>query len=128
MTKFESLSEDLEKAIARLNEALDLPKDAIVRDSAIQRFEIAFELCWKMLKAFLEEKHNAVCTSPLSCFKAAFKQGIIDNDPFWIDLTKLRNYTVHTYNEELAEYVYARLRDAANRFDAALKGTKRERN
>ncbi|MGD0563304.1 MAG: nucleotidyltransferase substrate binding protein [Roseiarcus sp.] len=62
-----------------------------------------------MLKAFLEEEHNAICTSPRTCFKAAFKNALIGDDPFWIDMTKLRNYTVHTYNESLAEYVYARL-------------------
>jgi len=34
------------------DEALALPKDPVVRDSAIQRFEISFELCWKFLKAY----------------------------------------------------------------------------
>ena len=44
MTKLPSLRKDLASAIARLEEALALPKDSIVRDSAIQRFKIAFEL------------------------------------------------------------------------------------
>lgn len=121
MTKIDSLRRDLGAAVARLEEALALPKDDIVRDSAIQRFEIAFELCWKTLKAFLEEEHNAVCASPRACFKAAFKIGIIGDDPFWIDMTKLRNYTVHTYNESLADYVYTRLPAAAGKFREALK-------
>lgn len=120
MTKFDSLREDFTAAIGRLEEALNLPKDPIVRDSAIQRFEIAFELCWKTLKAFLEEAHNAACTSPQTCFREAFKQGVIANDPFWIDLAKLRNYTVHTYDETLADYVYDRLSEAARRFHAAI--------
>jgi nucleotidyltransferase substrate binding protein (TIGR01987 family) len=123
MTKLPSLRKDLASAIARLEGALALPKDSIVRDSAIQRFEIAFELCWKTLKAFLEEEHNAVCTSPRTCFKAAFKNAMIGDDPFWIDMTKLRNYTVHTYNESLAEYVYARLPACAARFREALAAT-----
>ena len=105
MTKPQSLRADFERAVARLDEVLALPKDPIVRDSAIQRFEISFELCRKFLKAYLEEEHNASCTSPRTCFCAAFRHGVIDNDPFWIDVTVLRNYTVHTYNEELAEYV-----------------------
>jgi nucleotidyltransferase substrate binding protein (TIGR01987 family) len=61
-----------------------------VRDSAIQRFEISFELCWKFLKAYLEEQHNALYTLPRTCFRSAFRHGVIDNDPFWIDLTVLR--------------------------------------
>jgi nucleotidyltransferase substrate binding protein (TIGR01987 family) len=125
MTKCESLRLDLEKATARPEEALALPKDAIVRDSAIQRFEISFELCWKFLKAYIEEEHNASCTSPRTCFRAAFKHGVIANDPFWIDLTVLRNYTVHTYNEQLADYVYARLPETMLRFRALLNATDR---
>jgi nucleotidyltransferase substrate binding protein (TIGR01987 family) len=120
MTKTASLRADLVAATARLEHALALPKDDIVRDSAIQRFEICFELCWKFLKAYLEEEHNTVCTSPRTCFRAAFKNGVIDSDPFWIDLTVLRNYTVHTYSERLADYVYDRLAEAAQGFRAVL--------
>ena len=120
MKKSASLCEDLAAAVNRLEQALALPKDDIVRDSAIQRFEISFELCRKFLKAHLEEEHNASCSSPRSCFRAAFRNGVLDNDPFWIDLTVLRNYTVHTYSEPLADYVYARLPEAAQRFRTVL--------
>ena len=123
MKRTESLRADFAAAVTRLEEALSLPKDAIVRDSAIQRFEISFELCWKFLKAFLENEHNVRCTSPRTCFRAAFKNGVIADDPFWIDLTSLRNYTVHTCNESLADYVYSRLPEAAQRFRAVLDGT-----
>ena len=120
MTKARLLRADFARAITPLDEALALPKDPIVRDAAIQRFEISFELCWKFLNAYLEEQHNAVCTSPRTCFRAAFRHGVIDDDPFWINLTVLRNYTVHTYNEQLADYVYSRLAETARRFRAVL--------
>ena len=122
MTKTQSLRADLVRAITRLEQALSRPKDDIVRDSAIQRFEISFELGWKFLKAYLEEEHNVFCTSPRTCFRAAFKNGIIEDDPFWIELTVLRNYTVHTYNEQLADYVYDRLPEAVRRFRTLLGG------
>jgi hypothetical protein len=64
-----------------------------------------------------------LCTSPRTCFRSAFRHGVIDNDPFWIDLTVLRNYTVHTYNEQLADYVYSRLAETARRFRAVLAAT-----
>ena len=118
MTRAQSLRTDFERAVTRLDEALALPKDPIVRDSAIQRFEISFELCWKFLKAYLEEEHNASCTSPRTCFRLAFRHGVIDDDPFWIEVTVLRNYTVRTYNEELADYVYSRLAETSRRFRA----------
>lgn len=120
MTKSGSLREDFAAAVERLEQALSLPKDDIVRDSAIQRFEISFELCWKFLKAYLKEEHNTVCTSPRTCFRAAFKNGVLDDDPFWIDLTVLRNYTMHTYSESLADYVYDCLPEAARRFRTVL--------
>jgi nucleotidyltransferase substrate binding protein (TIGR01987 family) len=125
VTKSQSLRADFTRAVTRPDEALALPKDPIVRDSAIQRFEISFELCWKYLKAYLEEQHNALRTSPRTCFRSAFRHGVIDNDPFWIDLTVLRNYnyTVHTYNELLADYVYSRLAETARRFRAVLAAT-----
>ena len=99
------------------------PGDPIVRDSAIQRFEISFELCWKFLKTYLEEQHNPSCSSARTRFRSAFRHGVIDNDPFWIDLTVLRNYTVHIYNEQLADYVYSRLAKTARRFRAVLAAT-----
>jgi len=126
VTKARSLRADFARSVARLDEALALPKDSIVRDSAIQRFQISFELCWKLLKAYLEEEHNASCTSPRTCFRAAFRHGVIDNDPFWIELTVLRNYTVHTYNEQLGDYVYSRLPETVGRFRAVLAATTSE--
>ena len=48
------------------------------------------------------------------------KHGVIEDDPFWIELTALRNYTVHTYNEQLADHVYAKLPEAARRFRVVL--------
>lgn len=43
MTKFKSLLEDFKNALSRFEEVLKLEKNEIVRDSAIQRFEIVFD-------------------------------------------------------------------------------------
>ena len=79
MTKSQSLRGDFARAVTRRDEALALPKDPIVRDSAIQRFEISLNSAG--------EVHNALCTSPWTCFRSAFGHGVVDNDPYWIDLT-----------------------------------------
>jgi len=55
MTKFQSLQEDFARALQRFEEILVEPKNDIVRDSAIKRFEMVFDLGWKTLKAFLEK-------------------------------------------------------------------------
>lgn len=125
-TKFSSLFEDFDKAVLRLDEILREPKNDIVRDSAIKRFEIVFDLGWKTLKAFLEEEHNILCSSPRSCFREAFGQNIIAHDDFWIDVISLRNYTVHTYKEALAEKVYTGLPRALEYFQKLLDTLKKE--
>ncbi|MBI2120848.1 MAG: nucleotidyltransferase substrate binding protein [Parcubacteria group bacterium] len=115
-TKFQSLHEDFTKALLRLDEVLALPKNDVVRDSAIKRFELCFELGWKAMKAYLEENHNVACASPRTCFREAFRVGAIDYDEHWINLTSTRNYTVHTYREAFAEKIYAELPRARDMF------------
>jgi nucleotidyltransferase substrate binding protein (TIGR01987 family) len=116
MTKFESLHEDFQNALARFAEVLREKKTDIVRDSAIQRFEIVFELAWKITKAFLEERHNITCVSPRNCFREAFRVGLIEYDAYFIEMTKIRNYTAHTYHEAFAEKIYQGLPRALEEF------------
>ena len=109
MTKFESVYEDFRKALERFEEILKEEKTDIVRDSAIKRFELVFDLTWKTVKAFLEEFHNANCFSPQSCFREAFGKGLIDYDEYWIEIAKIRNRTAHAYSKPLADEIYQKL-------------------
>lgn len=112
MTKFQSLYDDFKNALFRFEEILKEKKTDIVRDSAIKRFEIVFDLAWKTIKAFVEEKHNATCVSPKTCFREAFRVGLIDYDEIWIKIADNRNYAAHTYKESLAEKICAELPQA----------------
>ena len=116
MTKFQSLSEDFRSALLRFEEILREKKTDIVRDSAIKRFEITFDLSWKTLKAFLEENHNITCVSPKTCFREAFRVGLIEHNVSWIKLADDRNYTAHIYRETLAERIYRKLPEALRTF------------
>lgn len=116
MTKLESLHDDFNNALLRFEEVLKEPKTDIVRDSAIKRFEILFDLSWKTTKAFLEEHHNVSCVSPKTCFREAFRVGLIDYNEAWIKLADDRNYTIHTYREMLAEKIYRDLPQALQSF------------
>lgn len=120
MTKLESLLDDFGNAINRLNEVLEMEKNEVIRDSAIQRFEFNFELAWKIIKAFLEEQHNIRCVSPKNCFREAFSKKVIEYSDFWIKMADLRNDTVHTYKEEIAENIYANLPNALRHFKILL--------
>lgn len=121
MTKYEAQLAQLNKALQRLNEALAAPKNDIVRDSAIQRFEFTIDMAWKLVKTILEERHGVVCHSPKDCFREAYKQKMLAYDEFWLELVDMRNETSHTYKEEIAESVYGRLPKAAEYITGLLK-------
>lgn len=116
MPKLELLIEDYHKAIDRLSEVLREPKSDIVRDSAIQRFEMTFELAWKTSKAYLEEYQKVRCASPRSCFRELFNQKVIEYDDYWLELADWRNAVAHLYQESLAEELYRELPKALEKF------------
>ena len=72
------------------------------RAGIIQFFEVSFELCWKVMKDYLESQQLYV-KSPREAIKQAFQIGLIENGHVWIDALTDRNLTVHTYDQKLAE-------------------------
>lgn len=114
MTKYEAMVSQFERTVLNLREVLDkitptTPDRAVFRDSAIQRFEISFDVAWKALREKLRAEFGTDATSPKKCFQEAFKQGILDNDVLWLDMTDMRNETTHAYNELFAEEVLGKL-------------------
>ncbi len=103
--------DQLEQAIKRFEEVLQEPKTDIVRDSAIKRFEFVTDITWKTLKLVLEDKHGVICSSPKSCFREAYRQGLAEYEDQWLQFLNLRNLTAHSYNEVTADDVYAHLND-----------------
>ena len=99
----------LESAIGRLQAALAEPKSEWTRDSAIQRFEFTFELAWKTTAGRIRA-HGLTANSPRQAFKAAFALGWIAEEELWLRMLDDRNRTTHTYNEAIAEEIFARLR------------------
>ena len=121
MTKSQAVSAQFARAVSRLAEVLRLEKNDFIRDSAIKRFEMAFDLSWKAVKARLEEEKGITCASPKGCFREAYRQGLLDYDEFWLELTDLRNQAVHIYKEERAEEIYQSLPKALAYFEKLLR-------
>jgi len=109
MSKYQEQLNQLQEATQRLVEVLGVEKTSITRDSAIQRFEFCMDLTWKTLKTYLEEIHGVIVKSPKETLRAAYQQGLLEFDKSWIEYVDLRNETVHTYNELLAEKTYETL-------------------
>jgi nucleotidyltransferase substrate binding protein (TIGR01987 family) len=97
-----------ESALSRLTDALAQSKSEWVRDASIQRFEFTIELAWKAVARFAR-REGIECVSPRQTFRAAFKLGWVEDDDVWLAMVEDRNFTSHTYNEGLAEQLYARL-------------------
>ena len=100
--------EDFKKSIAKLEEVLDLEKSEVVRDSAIKRFELSFDLSWKCIQLYAR-REGVECYSPRACIKTSFQLNLIDYDTDWLKMLDDRNLTVHIYKEKYADEVYSRL-------------------
>lgn len=113
MEKLKLRSEIAIKALKTLEEVVDEPYSTIVRDASIKRFEYSFDIFWKVIKDYLRVKEGIECASPKSCFREAFKVGIISEEETVkvLEMTDDRNLSTHTYDEEAIEEIYQKVRD-----------------
>ena len=97
-----------EDALASLEEVLEMPKNDIVRDATIQRFEYTYELAWKMMKRHLEWSGTINTDPPTKrdLFREAANVGLIKDAETWFEYNIARGKTSHTYDESTAEEVY----------------------
>ncbi|MDR0327199.1 MAG: nucleotidyltransferase substrate binding protein [Planctomycetaceae bacterium] len=87
------------------------------RSGIIQNFEIAYELCWKTMKRWIEENVSPDIlfgVPRIELFRRAAENGLIDSVEHWITFHQARNRTSHIYGAEVAKEVY----DTAVRFVA----------
>jgi|SRR5579884_731073 len=107
-------------ALNRLREVLALPKDSVVRDACIQRFEFTFETAWKAIQADAAAE-GVDCASPRDCLRAAARMGVLDiHETDWLKMVEDRNRTSHTYAEETAEEIYSSLSRYSELFSQLL--------
>ena len=93
---------DLRKVLTRWAEAMpDVATDERARDSAILRFELAFEVGWKLVQT-LSRRNGLSAESPRAAFANAFQLGWASDEAAWADIIKTRNNAVHAYHEPLA--------------------------
>jgi nucleotidyltransferase substrate binding protein (TIGR01987 family) len=103
----------LNQALDRFDEALAIPMtNPLAIDGTIQRFEFCFELSWKAIKV-VAFHFGADKRSPRDAIKAAYGFAWINDEALWLDILKDRNLSSHTYREDIARDVYARLPNAA---------------
>ena len=96
---------DLRSVVGRWQEALDAWRTTNSdrdRDSAILRFELAYEVSWKHLQSLAREQ-GLESAGPRQAFENAFRLGWIEDETVWFDALRTRNQAVHIYREAWAQ-------------------------
>ncbi|MCX7120762.1 MAG: HI0074 family nucleotidyltransferase substrate-binding subunit [Gammaproteobacteria bacterium] len=100
---------DFKLALLSLDEALlkNIELDSLYLDGTIQRFEFTYELCWKLMKAYLSYL-GIDANNPRAAIRESLKQKFIPDKSAseWLDMIEKRNLTTHTYHKAMALTVY----------------------
>lgn len=72
-----------------------------VTEGIVNKFNLQFELGWKLLKALLayEGAREAASSSPRDIIKAAYRYFDFIDEGLWLDMLRDRNDTTHIYDE-----------------------------
>ncbi|PKN40309.1 MAG: nucleotidyltransferase [Deltaproteobacteria bacterium HGW-Deltaproteobacteria-18] len=104
--------DQFDKSFALLESAMTIEKMTVIeRAGLIQFFEMAFEQSWKLLKDY-QEAEGFTITSPRQAIKQGFQSGLVTDGHAWISALEDRNLTTHTYNEQTANLVEQKIRNA----------------
>lgn len=118
----------LEKAIASItllhqrvaDERFMSMQDQVVRlglqAGLIQNLEFTYELCWKMMKRWLEinvTPNSIDGVTRRELFRLAAENRLIDSVEDWMTYNAARNQTSHQYDSALAEETLALISDFA---------------
>ncbi|EFK11261.1 putative toxin-antitoxin system, antitoxin component [delta proteobacterium NaphS2] len=126
----ERLKQKLDIAYRALSTLQDLLKSdtltAVERDASIQRFEYTFEAVWKSGKSFLREVEGLEIGSPKGVMRGFLQVGLFTEEQAELALAMVddRNLTSHTYNESLAQRIYAEIDNYAELMSCWLSAMK----
>lgn len=107
--KKHDLTANLQMAFDQLTTALQSPiTEARDLGGNIMAFVNVYELLWTALKEALDAE-GIVAKTPRQCFEEAFRSGLIKEPELWVSVMKDRNSVVHTYNQDFAKELNARI-------------------
>lgn len=108
--RIEKFFNDFEKAIKNLKTATEVAEDDLSIDGTIKRFELCYELAWKLMKEYLADL-GIIVRSPREAFKQAFINDLIENEEAWFGMIEDRNLLVHTYTHEQSREIFERIKE-----------------
>jgi len=101
---------DYKNAVENLAMGVQNAVDDLSIDGTIKRFELCYELAWKLIKEVLADR-GIICKNPRDCFKEAFSNQLIDNQESWLEMIKDRNLLVHTYDASVSREVFENIEE-----------------
>lgn len=111
LTSLENATASLERSIhaATIFES-SLPPEIrdTVRSGIIQKFEVTYELSWKMMKRWIEMNISSESVDGVTrreLFRHAAESRLINDVDLWMSFHAARNETSHSYNNDTAEEV-----------------------
>lgn len=102
-----------EKAFARLAAAVELasqrPLTDLEKQGLIQSFEFTHELAWNVMKDYFAWQGTVDITGSRDATRESFSKGLVADGEGWMEMIRSRNQTSHTYNEDVANEIAARI-------------------
>ena len=80
------------------------PEDEFVLSGTVQKFNLTFDISWKVMKDVIVKYHkiqNFAVGSPRETLRTAYSVQLIEND-MWMKMLETRNELTHDYDGELA--------------------------
>jgi len=121
--------EELEKALKNFEDSLRIDlsefpsfvKD-VLESGQVQKFEMSYELFWKVGKELLARLEGIDAGSPRRVFKSLFQLGYLTYEELEVCLSMLedRNLLSHVYRREVVESVLPKLKDYLNLMKSVL--------
>lgn len=102
-----------EQAIIHLDEVFtvyDQYKLPELKDAAIRRFSICFNLALNAIHACLLDEGYLDLNSPKAVMHQAYAAGLLADDLPWIELLKAHNLAAHVYDEATANDIFTQVR------------------
>ena len=89
-------------------------EDEIYRTGIIGQFNLTFELAWKALQAVLRVHgvEEAAAGSPRELLQLGYKIGFLDDAAVWLAMLRIRNHSIHIYDEERIDETLLLIRDS----------------
>jgi nucleotidyltransferase substrate binding protein (TIGR01987 family) len=81
----------------------------LVKQGLIQSFEFTHELAWNVIKDYATYQGNPDIKGSRDAAREGFAMGLIENGDVWMEMIKSRNQSSHTYDEDIANEIVAKI-------------------